>query len=47
MSRFDEVEYNGETVDVGAGCLWGPVRNELRKFKRSVVGGASDVGVAG
>lgn len=51
MVRFNKVVYNSsdETVDVGAGCLWDEVYNELTPRKRNAVGGAArqGVGVAG
>jgi FAD/FMN-containing dehydrogenase len=47
MARFSKVSYNSskETVDVGAGCLWDEVYNELTPRKRNVVGGAARQGV--
>lgn len=47
MSRFTDVNYDPETtyVEVGAGCLWDQVYNELVPRKRNVIGGASSQGV--
>lgn len=51
MSRLKGVSFNesDETVEVGAGCLFGDVYAALRKIEppRNIVGGASKVGVAG
>lgn len=51
LSRMDKVKYDAasQTVKIGAGCLWDQVYQQMAKYKRNVVGGASGqgVGVAG
>ncbi|KZT39730.1 FAD-binding domain-containing protein [Sistotremastrum suecicum HHB10207 ss-3] len=49
MSQFNQMVYHETdgTMDIGAGCLWDELHPKAGQLGRRIVGGASEVGVAG